>query len=139
MTPTKLGKSVPNRLVMICGEATSPAVQASGAHPPPCLLRFSSTKNACRADCTARFAHICGSLGTLPCCLLICNPRAGSSPAPRHAHHVSFLRLPASPGLQASLNMLAGNGVSTPPLIGVGSTAQQVLDVKTAVQVCVRL
>lgn len=32
--------------------------------------------------------------------------------------------------------MLAGNGVSTPPLIGVGSTAQQVLDVKTAVQVC---
>lgn len=61
MTPTKLGKSVPNRLVMICGEATSPAVQAS-------------------------------------------------------------------------LNMLAGNGVSAPPLIGVGSTAQQVLDVKTAVQ-----
>ncbi|KAL4422653.1 hypothetical protein ABPG75_008850 [Micractinium tetrahymenae] len=61
MTPTKLGKSVPNRLVMVCGEATSPAVQAS-------------------------------------------------------------------------LNMLAGNGVSTPPLIGVGSTAQQVLDVKTAVQ-----
>ena len=36
--------------------------------------------------------------------------------------------------LQAALSMLASNGVSTPPLIGIGSTAQQALDIRLALE-----
>lgn len=39
------------------------------------------------------------------------------------------------PCLQASIQMLQSVGVTSPPLIGIGSPAQQALDIHTAMQV----
>lgn len=133
MTPTKLGKSVPNRLVMICGEATSPAVQVGCAHPP--TLPATPQPSTRWHGRMVLFAWRCGSRRRLLRCLGPCIRAA--SPAVLNTPCAAAYP-PASPDAQASLNMLAGNGVSAPPLIGVGSTAQQVLDVKTAVQVRAR-
>ena len=73
-----------------------------------------------------KHSHACLS-GAMPF------PRSHLLPGTTPSSPLSF-PFPRLSLLQAALSMLASNGVSTPPLIGIGSTAQQALDIRLAIE-----